>query len=451
MALLNLKEKLGSQINMLRARFCQSDGLPFTDILSTPYLHKIIEEEVPKFRNRVFTPFVTLLAFISQVLSQDHSCRDAVARVLADRVAQGESPCSGDTSPYCRARMRLPEDLILRLLRKTGKDLHNQSEENWKWKGRSVKLVDGTTVSMPDTPENQEIFPQASSQKEGLGFPIARLVALISLSCGSVLDYALGPYQGKETGEHALLRMIIDSLHTGDILLGDRYYCSYFLIAMLQQKGVDVIFQLHARRKSDFRKGIRLGPRDHLVFWSKPKRPDWMDEAMYNSIPDTLTIREIKAREKVIASTLLNPKKVSKQELADLYIKRWLVEVDLRSIKETLQMDILRCKTPEMVQKEIGVHLLAYNLIRTVMAQSAFLFGLSPRKVSFKGTVQTLEAFRDKIALLSSVKLPALYDSLLMAVAKHRVGNRTGRSEPRAVKRRPKAYPLLTIPRKQAM
>lgn len=451
MAFLNPIKKISHQINNLKARFCQSDGLPFNDILSTPYLHNIIEEEVPTFRNRVFTPFVTLQAFISQVLSQDHSCRDAVARVLADRISQGEEPCSGDTSPYCRARMRLPENLITRLLKKTGWDLHEQSEENWKWKGRSVKLVDGTTVSMPDTPENQDAFPQVPGQKKGLGFPIARMVAIISLSCGSVLDYALGPYQGKETGEHALLRQIIGSLVTGDILAGDRYYCSYFLIAILQQKGVDVIFQLHARRKADFRRGIRLGSRDHLVAWSKPARPDWMDEATYNAMPDTLTIREIKAGGRVIASTLLDPKEASKKELADLYVKRWFVEVDLRSIKETLQMDILRCKTPEMIRKEIGVHLLAYNLIRTVMAQSASLFGVLPREVSFKGTVQTLEAFRDKITLLSKKKLPELYMALLKAVAGHRVGNRPGRSEPRAVKRRPKAYPRLTVPRTQAV
>ncbi|RWX46671.1 transposase, IS4 family [Candidatus Electrothrix aarhusensis] len=425
--------------------------MPFSDILSTPYICKVVEEETPKFRNRVFTPIVTLQTFISQVLSQDHSCRDAVARVLADRIAQDKKPCSGDTSPYCRARMRLPEKLIMRLLRETGRNLHNQSEEGWKWKGRSVKLVDGTTISMPDTPENQDAFPQVPSQKEGLGFPIVRLVAIISLSCGSVLDYAFGPYQGKETGEHALLRQIVDSLVTGDILLGDRYYCSYFLIAMLQQKGVDVVFQLHARRKPDFRRGIRLGPRDHLVYWSKPARPEWMDETTYNTMPDTLAIREIKAGGKVISSTLLDPKKVTKKELADLYVKRWLIEVDLRSIKDTLQMDVLRCKTPEMIRKEIGVHLLAYNLIRTVIAQSASLFGILPREISFKGTVQTLEAFRDKIFLMAKKKLPGLYRVLLKAVAEYRVGNRPGRSEPRAVKRRPKAYPRLTVPRRQAV
>ena len=450
MKFFNPIKKIGHQINKLKARFCQSDELPFSDILSTPYICKVVEEETPEFRSRVFIPIVTLQAFISQVLSQDHSCRDAVARVLADRIAQDETPCSENTSPYCRARMRLPEKLITRLLRKTGRDLHDQSEECWKWKGRSVKLVDGTTVSMPDTAENQDAFPQVPGQKEGLGFPIARLVAIISLSCGSVLDYALGPYQGKETGEHALLRQIVDSLVTGDILLGDRYYCSYFLIAMLQQKGVDVVFQLHARRKPDFRRGIRLGPRDHLISWSKPARPEWMDEATYNTMPDTLTIREIKAGGKVIASTLLDPKEVTKKELADLYGKRWVIEVDLRSIKETLQMDVLRCKTPEMIRKEIAVHLLAYNLIRTVIAQSASLFGILPRKISFKGTVQTLEAFRDKITLAAKTKLPELYKALLKAVAGHRVGNRPGRSEPRAVKRRPKAYPRLTVPRGQA-
>ncbi|WP_339134275.1 MAG: hypothetical protein WGN25_14955 [Candidatus Electrothrix sp. GW3-4] len=170
------QKKIVRQINNLKARFCQSYKLPFSDILSADYIHKVVEEETPKFRSRVFTPIVTLQAFISQVLSQDHSCRDAVVRVLADRIAQDETPCSQDTSPYCRARMRLPEKLITRLLSKIGRDLHDQSEEAWKWKGRSVKLVDGTTISMPDTPENQDAFPQVSGQKKGLGFPIVRLV-----------------------------------------------------------------------------------------------------------------------------------------------------------------------------------------------------------------------------------------------------------------------------------
>jgi IS4 transposase len=371
--------------------------------------------------------------------------------VLAERVAQGEPPCSSNTKSYCKARLRLPESLVRRLVRETGRLLHLKSEEGWKWKGRSVKLVDGTTVSMPDTPENQKTYPQPEGQKPGVGFPIARLVAIISLSCGAVLDVAIGPYKGKETGEHALLRQMLGSISAGDIILGDRYYCSYFLIVMLQRLGADSVFQIHGSRKSDFRRGKQIGKKDHIVIWEKPKqRPNWMNESMYRQMPDMLTIREIKINGKVITTTLLNPKEVTRKEIGELYAKRWLIEVDFRFIKTVLQMDILRCKTPDMIRKEIWVHLLAYNLIRTVMAQAAHRYDVSPRTLSFKGTLQQLNAFKETFLHTAEKRLSIMYGYLLEAIASHRVGNRSRRSEPRAVKRRRKPYPLLTKPREEA-
>ena len=371
--------------------------------------------------------------------------------MLAERVAQGEPPCSSNTKSYCNARLRLPVRLVKRLVRETGKLLHMESEEAWKWKGRSVMLVDGTTVSMPDTPENQKAYPQPESQKEGVGFPIARLVAIISLSCGAVLDVAIGPYKGKETGEHALLRQILGSISAGDIVLGDRYYCSYFLIVLLQQLGADAVFQIHARRKSDFRRGKRLGKNDHTIIWKKPKqRPNWMTEIIYCQMPDTLTIREIKSNKKIITTTLLDPKEVTRKELGELYTKRWFIEVDFRFIKTVLQMDVLRCKTPDMVCKEIWVHLLAYNLIRTVMAQAAHRYDVSPQTLSFKGTLQHLDAFKKTFLHTDEKHFPTIHGYLLKAIAIRRVGNRSRRSEPRAVKRRRKPYPLLTKPREEA-
>ena len=275
-----------------------------------------------------------------------------------------------------------------------------------------------------------------------------RLVGILSLATGALFDYAIAAYQGKETGEHALLRMILDCFSSGDIMLADRYYCTYFLIAQLQSMGVDVVFQQHASRKSDFRRGKRLGIKDHLTIWTKPSRPDWMDEQTYLAMPQTLTVREIKSKGKVIVTTMLDPKQANRKEIAELYTQRWHVEVDLRSIKETLQMDVLRCKTPAMVRKEISVHLLAYNLIRGVMTQAAIRKGISPRMISFKGTLQTLNAFQPKIPFMDN-KLLTFFEALLNAVAGHRVGNRPGRSEPRAVKRRPKPYPRLKTPRKE--
>lgn len=314
-------------------------------------------------------------------------------------------------------------------------------------KNRDVILADGTTVSMPDTPENQEAFPQPDSQKLGLGFPIARLVGLISLSSGSVLDAAIGPYQGKDTGEHALLRQMLDTLSAGNVLLADRNYCSYFMIAILQTINVDVVIQNHVSRKSDFRRGKRLGKLDHIVMWNKPKCPAWMDEKTYQAMPNTISMREVKRNTMNIVTTILDPKCVTRKEIFELYLKRWNIEVDLKFIKNILQMDILRCKTPVSVRKEIGVHLLAYNLIRTVMAQAAYIYGGLPRSISFKGTLQSLNAFQDKISLLPSLRLLALYEALLQGIACHRIGSRPGRNEPRAVKRRPKAFPRLTQPR----
>ncbi len=439
-----------NQIKSLVKGFCHTERLPFKKFLSVERISELVDNLVPKGRNRIYPPVVTLCAFISQALSADHSCREAVARVIAERVCEGKAACSQDDSAYCRARQRLPEELLKQLMKETGACLDTQSKLQWQWKGRSVKLVDGTTVSMPDTPENQELYPQPDSQKPGLGFPIARLVGVISLATGALLDYAIGPYQGKETGEHALLRSILSCFSLGDILLADRYYCSYFLVAMLQSMGVDAVFQQHASRNSDFRRGQRLGIKDHLITWTKPARPDWMDETTYLAMPETLTVREIKSGGKVIVTTIVDPKKATRKEIAKLYTQRWLVEVDLRSIKETLQMDVLRCKTPAMVRKEISVHFIAYNLIRSVMAQAAFREGISPRSISFKGAIQTLNEFRSKIGLVNEEMLPSVFEALINAVAGHRVGHRPGRSEPRAVKRRPKSHPLLTVPRPQA-
>ncbi len=399
------------------------------------------------FRDRIFSPVVTLSAFIAQVLSEDHSCAWAVAQVNAERVAQGKKPCSPETGAYCQARQRLPNELILQLLRETGARLHKDTLPNWQWRGRRIVLADGTTVSMPDTPANQAEFPQPASQKPGLGFPLARLVVLLSLATGGVLDVAVGPNKGKTTGEHALFRQILDALQPGDLLLADRYYCSYFLLAALLQMNVDAVFQVHASRKVDFRRGRRLGKRDHIVEWSKPARPDWMDLDTYKAMPSKLPIRETRVGGLVLVSTFLDPKEVAREDLGDLYKLRWAVEVNLKFIKEIMKMGVLRGFTPEMVKKEIGVHLLAYNMIRTVMAQAAEQKGITPNTISFKGALQQMDAFTDKIAHAVGDGRARLLDEMLRAIAHRRIGNRPGRAEPRAVKRRPKAYARLNEPR----
>jgi len=317
---------------------------------------------------------------------------------------------------------------------------------HWQWQGRPVKLIDGTTISMPDTVENQALYPQQSTQKFGLGFPVARMVAIICLSTGMILNAAMGKYKGKGCSEQGLFRELIDSLEAGDILLADRYYTSYFLIGMLMNKGVDVIFQQHATRKTDFRKGQKLGVRDHIACWKKPKkRPDWMSQEHYDKFPNQLCVREFKADKKVLVTTLLSEKHAPKKELSNLNKQRWHIELDLRNIKTTLGMETLSCKTPLMNEKEMWVYFLAYNLIRLVMAQAALHSQLMPRQLSFKHTVQIWLMWSKQFSLDDDHVA-----TLLIMIAQIRVGKRPGRIEPRAVKRRPKPFPLLMKPRDEA-
>jgi hypothetical protein len=349
-----------------------SDALPFHEILDSEMVKSAVQAEGGEFKDRIYTPFVTLCLFLSQVLDQDHSCRAAVMRLVLWMALKGREPCSADTTSYCAARKRLPLKAIVRLVHQTAEKVEARASKNWLWKGRRVSLVDGSTVSMPDTPANQRAFPQSNSQGVGLGFPLARIVVIIALATGVVRDLALGPYQGKETGETALLRTLLARLEAGEIALGDRYYASFFMIAALTQRKVDGLFRMHQRRKFDFRRGRRLGVEDHVVSWIKPDRPDWMDEETYAQLPSELTIRELRFKveqpgfrlnELVLVTTMLDAAEYSKEELADLFLERWNIELDLRSIKDVLQMDVLRCKTPDMVEKEIWMHLLAYNLI----------------------------------------------------------------------------------------
>jgi hypothetical protein len=366
--------------------------------------------------------------------------------------------CSSETGGYCQARKRLPEAVVKQLFRTTGKQLHQREmPEGWRWKNRSVKVADGTTVSMPDTAENQGAYPQPRSQKAGVGFPLARMVVLFSLAVGTVLEAAIGPYRGKQTGELSLLRGLFDGLDPDDVLLGYRLYCTYFDIVTLQKRGVDLVTRLHQHRRADFRRGRRLGPDDHVVTWTRPRqRPPWMDAETFQDSPATMQLREVRVRVKVpgfrvktiiVVTTLLDAEQYSASDLAELYRARWHAELDLRSLKQVLHMDVLRCQTPEMVRKEIWVHFLGYNVIRRVMADAAEKHGILPREISFATALEALLAFAETLAKTLSSKMETCYDHLLDAIARHRVGDRPNRYEPRARKRRPKAYSLLTEPR----
>ena len=448
--------RLARQIDSLRTTFGQASGLPFASLLSAEDLHVAFG---PLSDEPLYSPIVTLSMFLSQVFDADHSCCQAVARLLAQRTLNGEPPCGAGTGGYCKARLRLGENALHQQVVQTGRTLHQRALPSWLWQGRPTKIIDGTTVTMPDTPANQAAYPQPDGQQPGLGFPMARLGVLLCLATGAVLDVAIAPYRGKGTGELSLLRQLWQHLDSGDILLGDRIYCSYFEIALLRQRGIDVVLHKHQSRRTDFRTGKRLGSFDHVVVWKKPKRPDWMNEGTYQALPETMEMREVAIRVKgrggrrqriVVVTTLLDPAAVGRETLGEGYQQRWHGEVDVRSIKEAMQMGQLRCKSPAMVCKEIWVHLLAYNLIRGVMAQAAARHERKPREISFTGAMQTLNAFQFGLQREKGAGATEVWERLLAAIASHRVGHRPGRVEPRAKKRRKKNYPQLTEPRKKA-
>jgi len=402
----------------------------------------------------IYTPATTLWVFLAQCLSPDHSCREAVAQLISWRLARGLAPCSPETGAYCTARERIPEEACRQLMRETGRQVEEAAPAEWRWLSRRVLDVDGSTFTMPDTPENQAEYPQVPGQRRGCGFPIARFVIVFSLAVGTVVEAALGKYQGKQTGENSLFRTLHGVLRQGDVVLADRYFIGWFDIALLQQRGVDIVVRKHQLRATDFRTGQRLGPHDHLICWRKPQRPAWMSLEQYDSLPDELTLREVRVvvqqkgfrtQELIIVTTLVDAEQYPAAQIALLYRRRWQAELNLRSLKVVLQMDHLRCKTPHRVRNEFTMHLVAYNLIRQLMAVSAQAAGVEPWTISFKGTLQT----SNRLLPLLATRLATgdWCEALLASIAVHTVGDRPDRCEPRVKKRRPKPYRKMTKPR----
>lgn len=464
MAFYQMGRLLPNRFRLVLSSFLQSAGLPFADVLSEEKIQQAFDEEGVAFAQEegdVYTPAVTLWAFLSQMLFQgeQRSCRAAVARVIVLLIALGRKPPSDNTGAYCRARAKLSEAVVRRLAYEVADGCEAQMPGNWLWHGRHVHLVDGSTVSMPDTEENQAEYPQNETQKEGIGFPIARTVMLLSLATAMVTGMAMGPYMGKETGETALFRQLLYRLKLGDVVLADRYYCSYFLIALLMELGVDVVARLHQNRKFDFRRGKRLGGGDHVVVWTRPQRPRWMDQETYDQTPESIRVREVhvqvnqpgfRVESLVVVTTLMDAETYTKADIAELYHRRWLVELDIRAIKCTMGMDVLRCKTPEMVRREIWACLLVYNLIRQTLLQAAHRGGLSTRQLSFTAALQKTAASWGTLLVVDNATAAELIDVHLSHLARQEVGNRPDRVEPRAVKRRPKEHALLMKPRAEA-
>lgn len=458
---------------ILNQSFGQSGQEPFGKLLPRAQIERAFRDGDARFgddEDAIYTPAITLWGFLSQTVFErgQRSCVAAVTRIVTLCVALGRRVPGPDTGAYCRARAKLQPAVLRRLTLQVAEAAEDAAGEKGLWHGRRVKLADGTTLSMPDTKANQAAWPQSSSQKPGLGFPIVRMVFLISWATGMVCDMAMGPYAGKQTGETALIRQLLSRLEADEILLADRYYCTYFLAALLLAEGRDFVTRLHQSRKdidpaqrelfqeAESQTVKRLGRGDHLVTWQRPPRPAWMTAQEHAAMPESICVRYlnvvvscpgIRTRKLTVVTTLSDPRAFSKDEVAGLYRQRWLVESDIRSIKTTLGADVLRCKSPHMVQNEIWATLLAHNLIRGKQAAGALRSGSPPRQVSFAAAMQTVAGTWLTPFPLSKDQQRQLEDILLEHLSTRRTGHRPNRVEPRARKRRPKPYKNLTVPR----
>lgn len=442
-----------------RVRSLRQQSLLHLDQLFGPLLPPGLlsqADDGPNSRERIYTLRRTFFAFLYQVLNPDCPCRQVVRQIQALFALHNAGPVDQGTSAYCQSRDRLPLDVLARL--RCAAAAHADRIRQL-WRGLCVKVIDGTSTSLPDTPKNQRAYPQPGGQKPGCGFPLLKLVGVFSLATGALLDYAKG---NKHQHELNLLQKLLDQFKPGDLALADRGFSSYTLLGLLWWRGVHSLFRLHQARPADLRNGKRLGKNDRLMIWRKPwpwQRPRYLSKALWNLIPQELSVRVVRfilevpgfrAQSLTLVTTLLDPKVYPAEELARLYARRWRIELWFRDIKTSMGMEVLRCKSPKMVHKELEMFLIAYNLIRGLIAESATLYEVPMDRLSFKGTVDSVRQFSVAIAQARSRKRQKqLTGRLLEVIAQDDVPDRPGRREPRAVKRRPKPYPLLNRPRHQ--
>ena len=441
--------------------FLHDPGLPFASVLDAETIHRVFREEEALFGPAdLFSTQIVLWAFLAQTLRDGKgvACASAGADIATYLLQTGQRPPSGDTGDYCRARAKLKLTALQCLVREVAGQLEDRAEAAWLWKGLHAKLVDGFTFTTPDTPENQAAFPQPHVQRPGLGFPLARACVVLALATAAVCDLAVGPYEGKQTGETALLRQLLATVAPHDVVVFDRYFCSFMMLALLSQRGIHVCARLHHCRRRDFRRGRKLGPGDHLITWTRPQRPPWMSPEHYAQMPETLTLREVQFPVNVpgcrvetltVVTTLTDAKIYSRQDIADLYGFRWNAELDIRQIKQTLHLDHVRCKTPEMVRRELWVTLLAYNLIRKVIATAAAVHHKPPRHLGFTRACQSILASWMVLATGVCREAHTLYTTLLAHIAANEVADRPGRIEPRVLKCPRDGYPRMKRPRAQ--
>jgi DDE family transposase len=443
---------MGRRVAQLRQQsLCHLDRL-FDRFLPPGFLAQA--DEGPNSRERVFSVRRTFFGFLYQVLNPNCPCREVVRQIQALFALHQSGEVDEGSSAYCQARGRLPWDILPRLRCAAAAQAEKARQ---LWRGLSVKVVDGTTTSLPDTPRNQRAYPQPGSQKPGCGFPLLKLVGVFSLSTGALLDYAKGDKHQHELG---LLRRLMHLFKPGDLVLADRGFSNYVLLALLLLRGVHGLFRLHQARPADLRKGKRLGKKDRLFTWDKPlQRPRYLPQFLWKAIPQQLSVRVLRfslhvpgfrVQSVTLVTTLLDPQEYPAEELAWLYAERWRVELWFRDIKTSMGMEVLRCQSPKLVHKELEMFFIAYNLIRCLMAAASLRYDVGLGWLSFKGTVDSVRQFAGAIAQARSrKKQKQLWDKLLEVIAHDRLPDRSGRHEPRAVKRRPKPYPLLNRPRKK--
>jgi Transposase DDE domain len=442
------------RIQILKDKFNQSLGLPVKELLPESMIKQAISELKIKYRKRLYDPIITLWAFLSQVLDTDKTCHNAVSKVIAHLAQEEVEIPSTDTSAYCQARARLPGKLLEKLLNYSAQNLEERVTQENLWCGRNVLVIDGSTVSMPDTVENQKEYPQPSTQKEGCGFPIAKIGVIFSLITGAAVALCIDVLN---THDIKLARKLYSFLKTNDVLLGDRALCAYADMVAITKLGCDAVFRKHQSRTTTMRKGKIIGDCDKLVTWHKPKKcPNGLSKDEFDALPKSITVREIyyyilipgfRTQTVSLITTLLEQNIYPTLKIVRLYYQRWQVELDLKHLKTTLDMDVLRCKTPSMVRKEIHVYLLAYNLLRSLMWSAGTTYNTPPLRLSLQGTRHHLINFFPKLEAASSQKRLRLYRTLLKIIVHKIVPERPARNEPRVIKRRPKAYPRLTKPR----
>lgn len=441
------RRRLRRQCEEFRREFAQQGSGGWAQVLPKAEIEQLMMAEVGAYRERIYAPLTTLRLFVGQVLASDRACQDVVGRRLSERVAAGMAECSLNTRSYCMARQRLPVALPKQLQERLGRRLEARTPVAWRWQGRPVKLFDGTTLSMPDTASNQAAFPQPGGQKPGVGFPVARVGVLVGLASGAVLGYAVAACQGKGSGESALLRQLHDLIEPGDIILADALHATWWTMAAMQRLGADVVMPQHGARQTDFAAGIQHGKGDHLIAWPRPLRPPWMDPETYQALPAQIWMREVAVRGRVLVTTLQDCDAVAPSAVDALYALRWNIEVDFRTIKATMAMDVLRCKSKAMIEKEIAVYMLAYNLVRWAMVTAAACANVLPRTLSFTGAKRILGVFRDHLRQHAGKRVTIMIAIVRNSIAAIRLPKRPERIEPRAKKRRPKPHPLLMTPR----